>query len=73
MLVFCNCFVDFWSNFGGPDPYENTYICTSTWFRKVFEFSEKLLKKAPGDPTMEPQSLDFREKIAKNRQDCENK
>ena len=55
MLVFYTFLVDFWSNFEGPDPYENIYI----WFRKVFDFSEKLLKKAPGDPQMEPKSVVF--------------
>ena len=71
MLVFYTFLVDFWSNFEGPDPYENIYIYI--WFRKVFDFSEKLLKKAPGDPKMEPKSVDFREKIAKNRQNYEKK
>ena len=37
-------------------------------FRKVFDFSEKLLKKAKGDPKMEPKSIDCWEKITKNRQ-----
>ena len=48
-----------------------TYIYI--WFRKVFDFSEKLLKKAAGDPKMEPKSFDFREKIATNRQHHEKK
>ena len=57
MLVFYTFLVNFWSNFEGPDPYENIYIYI--WFRKVFDFSEKLLKKAAGDPKMETKSVVF--------------
>ena len=66
MLVFYTFLVDFWSNFEGPDPYENIYIYI--WFRKVFDFSEHSLKNALEDPRFEPKSLNFRQKIAKNRQ-----
>ena len=69
MLFFYIFLVDFWPNFEGPDPYENIYI----WFRKVFDFSEKLLKKAPGDPKKEPKSPNYRENIATKRRNVEKK
>ena len=55
MLDFYTFLDDFWSNFEGLDPYENTYIYI--WFRKVFDFSENLLKNAPGHPKMELKSV----------------
>ena len=72
MLVFYTSWVDFGSNFEGRDPYENIYIYIYGFVR-FLTFQKKLLKKAPGDPKLEPKSVDFREKLAKNRQNCEKK
>ena len=51
-----------------------TYIYIYIYgFVRFLTFQKKLLKKAPGDPNMGPNSVDFREKIAINRLNCEKK
>ena len=49
--IFYRFFDQFLMFFGDPDPYESMLY---TWFRKVFHFLRKSLKRPPGRPQNRP-------------------